>query len=199
MTPKTVVPGTDCPLPGNTCAGAAALDTAREAAEGEAFKPTGNWTLTDVYDGGPYYTVGTNASSNFGELGVAAESTQALVAPTELFDTQTQAAAIADRKKWNDAHRIVVDDGSSINYSQAANTGSPFPWMTPGHAPRVGAAITFPAPTVLIQDFSQWRCSPAARSWARRRPPSRSCSRRGRPTRPRRTSAVTSSSPPSTC
>ena len=147
MTPKTVVPGTDCPLPGTTCDGAAALDTAREAAEGEAFKPTGNWTLTDVYDGGPYYTVGTNASSNFGELGVAAESTQALVAPTELFDTQTQAAAIADRKKWNDAHRIVVDDGSSSTTTRPPTTrlAVPVDDARPT-SPRVGAAHHLPGP-----------------------------------------------------
>jgi 5'-nucleotidase len=155
VTPKAVVPGTDCPLPGTTCDGTAALDTAREAAEGEAFQPTAPWTLTDVYDGGPYYTAGTNASSNFGELGVAAESTLPLVAPTEVYDTQTQAAALADRKKWNDAHRIVVDDGASTNYTTA--TGSPFPWMTSTYVPRVGAAITFPAPAILISDFSQWR------------------------------------------
>ena len=109
---KTVVPGTDCPLPGNTCANAAALDTVREAVEGEAFQPTGNWTLTDVYDGGPFYGPGiANSSANYGELGVAAESTKPLVAPTELFDVQTQAAEVTNRGKWNDAHRIIVDDG----------------------------------------------------------------------------------------
>ena len=128
VTPKTVVPGTDCPLPGNACDTAAALDTAREAAEGEAFQPTGNWTLTDVYDGGPAYTGRHQlAASNFGELGVAAESSKALIAPTELFDVQTQATEVANRKKWNDAHRIIVDDGSSTNYSTTANTGIAVP------------------------------------------------------------------------
>ncbi|GAA4714770.1 ExeM/NucH family extracellular endonuclease [Nocardioides conyzicola] len=159
VTPKTVVPGTDCPLPGSACDTTAALDTAREAAEGEAFQPTGSWTLTDVYDGGPAYTVGTNSSSNFGELGAAAESSKALIAPTELYDVQTQATEIANRKKWNDAHRIVIDDGSSTNYT--TTTGSPFPWMTSSYVPRVGAAITFPAPTILINDFSQWRLLPS--------------------------------------
>ncbi|MDX6372383.1 MAG: 5-nucleotidase [Nocardioidaceae bacterium] len=161
VTPKAVVPGTDCPLPGNTCDLTPALDTAREAAEGEAFQPTGPWTLTDVYDGGPYYTAGTNGSSMFGEMGVAAESTKALIAPTEVFDTQTQAAALADRTKWNNAHRIVIDDGSSTNYTLAANTGLPFPWYTPSFVPRVGAAVTFPAPAILISDFSQWRLLPS--------------------------------------
>ena len=89
---KTVVPGTDCPLPGTACDSIATLDAAREAAEGEAFQPAGTWTLTDVYDGGPFYGPGiTNSSANHGELGVAAESTKPLIAPTELFDVQTQA------------------------------------------------------------------------------------------------------------
>ena len=59
---KTVVPGTDCALPGTSCLTGAALDTAREVAEGEAFQPTAPWTLTDVYDGGPAYNNGTNGT-----------------------------------------------------------------------------------------------------------------------------------------
>ncbi len=163
VTPKTVVPGTDCTLPGGACANAAALDIAREATEGEAFQPTGSWTLTDVYDGGPFYGPGiANSSANHGELGVAAESTKPLVAPTELYDVQTQAIEVTNRGKWNDAHRIIVDDGSSLTYSTTANSGSPFPWMTPSYVPRVGAAITFPAPVILIKDFSAWRLLPSS-------------------------------------
>ncbi len=33
--------------------------------------------------------------------------------------------------------------------------------MTPTYVPRVGAAITFPAPTILIKDFSAWRLLPS--------------------------------------
>ena len=36
VTPKTAIPGTDCALPGTACLDGAALDTAREAVEGEA-------------------------------------------------------------------------------------------------------------------------------------------------------------------
>ena len=75
---------------------AAALDTAREAAEGEAFQPTATWTLTDVYDGGPAYTVGTNAARTSARSGVAADSTKPLIAPTELVDAQTQATELAE-------------------------------------------------------------------------------------------------------
>ena len=93
---------------------------------------------------------------------MAAESTKALVAPTELFDVQTQATEVTNRGKWNDAHRIIVDDGSSITYSTTANDTLAVPVddarpTSPGSAPR----ITFPAPVILIKDFSAWRLLPS--------------------------------------
>ena len=96
----------------------------------------------------------------FGEMGVAADSTKPLVAPTELFDNLD--ANVANRKAYNDAHRIIIDDGSSLNYTTAANTGKPFPWLTASYVPRVGAAVTFPAPAILINDFNQWRLLPSS-------------------------------------
>jgi predicted extracellular nuclease/2',3'-cyclic-nucleotide 2'-phosphodiesterase (5'-nucleotidase family) len=162
VTFKEVIPGTDCTE--GSCPDAAALDTAREAVEGEAFKPGGGhpWTLTDVYDGAPYYSNGTNnVSANFGELGVAAESNKALVAPTEIFDAQNQATQVANRKAYNDAHRIILDDGSTVNYNLAANKGTPVPWMTQTYQPRVGAAVTFPGAVVVVKDFGAWRALPS--------------------------------------
>ncbi len=93
MVVKTQVPGTNCALPGTACDGFAALDTAREEVEGEAFQPAGPWTATDVYDGAPFIAfAGAPGSSNgtgmFGEIGVAADSTKPLVAPTEIIDAQ---------------------------------------------------------------------------------------------------------------
>lgn len=158
VTPKTQIPGTNCALPGSACDSGATLDAAREVAEGEAFQPTAPWVLTDVFDGGPYYTAGSNSSSMFGEMGVAADSAKPLVAPTELYDNLD--ANVANRKNYNDAHRIILDDASSLNYTAAANTGSPFPWMTAGHVPRVGAAVTFPAPVIFTFGFNAWRIEP---------------------------------------
>ena len=165
VTPKTVIPGTDCALPGGSCLSGAALDAAREVSEGEALQPGAGdpWTLTDVYDGGPFYGAGiSNSSANHGELGVVAESDKPLTAPTELFDAQNEATDITNRTKWNDAHRIILDDGSSLTYSTTANASSPFPWMTPTYVPRVGAAVTFPAPVILIKDFQAWRVLPTS-------------------------------------
>ena len=97
-TAKTVIPGTDCALPGTDCLSAAALDDAREVAEGELFQPTAPWTATDVYDGGPFYSDGTNSSAFRGELGVVANSTKPLVAPTEVIDAQAT-ALVAERNE----------------------------------------------------------------------------------------------------
>ena len=113
---------------------------------------------------------------------MAAESTKPLVAPTELFDVQTQAADVTNRGKWNDAHRIIVDDGSSLTYSTTANDTSPFPWMTPTSVPRVGAAITFPAPVILIKDFSAWRLLPSSQVVGAPTATQPQFSRPGRPT-----------------
>ena len=159
VTPKAQVPGTDCALPGTGCLSGVVLDEAREVAEGELFLPTAPWTATDVYDGGPYYTNGTNGSAFRGEIGVAADSNEPLVAPTEIIDAQAT-ALVAERKKYNDAHRIILDDASSMTYSTTENSDQPFPWFTQTHAVRVGAGITFPKPVIFTFGFGAWRIQP---------------------------------------
>ncbi|MFC7485589.1 ExeM/NucH family extracellular endonuclease [Knoellia sp. CPCC 206453] len=161
VTPKTAVPGTECALPGTDCLTGAALNTAREVVESELFQPTAPWTLTDVYDGGPYYSDGTNSSANRGEMGVAANSAVPLVSPTEVIDAQAT-AEIAARKSYNDAHRIILDDASSLTYSTTQNNNLPFPWLTPTHTMRVGAGITFTKPVVFTFGFNAWRILPQA-------------------------------------
>ena len=158
---KTTIPGSDCALPGDACPTGSALDDPREAMEGEIIQPTDPWTLTDIYDGGPAYNPpsGTNSSSNFGELGVVANSSAPLVAPTEVIDAQ-DTANIAKRVAYNNAHRIILDDGSGTNYTTA--TGQPFPWMSQTSIPRVGAALTFPAPVVFTWGFGVWRLEPSS-------------------------------------
>ena len=161
VSPKTVIPGTDCALPGTDCLSGVALDQAREIAEGELFQPTAAWTATDVYDGGPYYSNGSNSSAFRGELGLAANSDQPLVAPTEVIDAQAT-EKVAERKRYNDAHRIILDDGSTWTYSTTQNDDKPFPWFTREHSVRVGSAVTFPKPVVFTYGFNAWRILPQA-------------------------------------
>jgi predicted extracellular nuclease len=159
VTPKTEIPGTDCVLPGTTCLTGVALDDAREVVEGELFQPTAPWTATDVYDGGPYYNNGSNSTAFRGELGVVANSSEPLVAPTEIIDAQAT-AKVAERKAYNDAHRIILDDGSTWTYSTSENSDKPFPWFTKDHSVRVGSKVSFPKPVVFTFGFNAWRILP---------------------------------------
>ena len=68
VVPNDVIPGTDCELPGTGCPTVAELDAAREEFEHEAFQPTGDYTVTDAYDGSPGASFGMQ-----GEIGIAAE------------------------------------------------------------------------------------------------------------------------------
>ena len=164
VTPRSTVPGTDCALPGTDCLTGAALSSAREAFEGELFQPTGDYTVTDVNDGSAY-NGGSFSSSFFGEVGLAAESDLPLIAPTEIIDAQAT-AAINARKAYNDAHRMILDDGAGVTYWNTANTGAedqPFPWFTEDNFVRVGAAVTFPQPVVMEFRNSTWKLQPQTR------------------------------------
>jgi predicted extracellular nuclease/2',3'-cyclic-nucleotide 2'-phosphodiesterase (5'-nucleotidase family) len=163
VTPKTSIPGTACALPGTACPTLADLAPDREAMEGELVKPTSAFTVTDSYDGSAFWPGVNNSSGMFGEIGLAAGD-QPLVTPTELFDTQTQAAELAAYTAYNNARRIILDDASSLNYAASGtNTGQAFPWFTATHAVRVGAAVTFPQPVVFTEGFSTWRLLPTTR------------------------------------
>jgi 5'-nucleotidase len=154
--PNTVLPGTDCALPGDECLTGAELDAAREEFEGEAFQPTTPMTVTDSYD------FGVTSSSFFGEIGIAAASDIPLVTPTEVIDAQ-DADAIAARTAYNTAHLVILDDGSSANYWNTSNTAGaqdqPVPWLTEDHTVRVGADVTFDEPVVLDYRFG-WKLQP---------------------------------------
>jgi 5'-nucleotidase len=163
VTPKTTIPGTTCELPGATCDTVANLAPAREAMEGELLEPTADFTVTDVYDGSPFWAGNSNSSGMFGEIGLAAGS-EPLVTPTELYDAQDEKTLIAQRTAYNNARRIILDDGSSTNYAvTGSNTGQPFPWLTAEHSVRVGAAVTFPEPVVFTEGFNTWRLLPTTR------------------------------------
>jgi 5'-nucleotidase len=161
VTPRATVPGTDCALPGSACLTGAALNDAREAFEGELFQPTADYTVTDVNDGSAY-NGGTFSSNFFGEIGLAANSDIPLVTPTEIIDAQAT-ADINARKAYNDAHRLVLDDGAGVTYWNTSDTGAmdqPFPWFTETSYVRVGAAATFPQPVVLEFRNSTWKLQP---------------------------------------
>lgn len=162
VTPKTALPGADCALPGTDCPDASELEAAREKNEGELFKPTGDYTVTDVYDGSAYNPPASGSSNNFGEIGLAVNSDVPLVTPTEVVDPQ-DAAKIAERVAYNNAHRIVLDDGASdVFWNTGNNAGAqdvPMSWQTADNYVRVGAGATFVKPVVLDYRFG-WKLQP---------------------------------------
>ena len=166
IAPRTgALPGTDCVLPGTTCLTGAALAAVQESFEGELWQPSGDMTVTDAYDGSAFGgdAWGTTASSSmFGEIGLAAHSTDPLVVPTEVVDAQ-DATGVAARTAYNKAHQLVLDDASSITYWNTGGTGRddlPFPWFTPTNPVRVGASVSFDDPMIYSDSFGTRRLIP---------------------------------------
>ncbi|MFI5891075.1 ExeM/NucH family extracellular endonuclease [Actinoplanes sp. NPDC051513] len=124
------------------------LDTnaEKEAHEGELLAPQGTFTVTDNYD--------TNWYGSF----TLAAGDSPLRQPTDAGRAgSAQAQAVAAD---NAARTVTLDDGSSLNYSSAANTGKPLPWLTSTNTASVGSKVTFRQPVVLEYRFSLWNFQP---------------------------------------
>ena len=158
VNPQSVLPGTECALPGTDCLAGAALESAREAHEGELFQPTQPYTVSDSYDGTPWTQGNGRGSQMAGEIGLAANDEQPLLIATEVASPRTDPQGIADRNRYNAAHMITLDDGANVNYANV--TGSAFPWLALDHTVRMGAAVTFPKPVVLDYRNDLWKIQP---------------------------------------
>ena len=164
VTPGTVVPGTDCTITGSTtdCPTGGALAAAREAHEGELFRPTAPYTVSDSYDGSPWTQATGESFKMKGEIGLAANDTKPLFAPTEVANPGTDPQGITARNAYNNAHMITLDDGNNVDY--ASTTDSAFPWLTsPSHTVRIGAAVTFSQPVVLDFRNDLWKLQPQSK------------------------------------
>ncbi|MCL2795366.1 MAG: ExeM/NucH family extracellular endonuclease [Microbacteriaceae bacterium] len=125
-----------------------ATDAQKQAHEGELMAPQGDFTVSDNYNANWY-----------GSFTLAAGDTP-LRQPT---DAGTAGSAAAQATAADNAARtITLDDGSSLNYSAKANTGTPLPWLTPANPVRVGSAVTFHEPVILDYRFSLWNFQPTA-------------------------------------
>ena len=121
-------------------------DAEKEAHEGELVAPQGTFTVTDNYD-----------TNFYGSFTLAAGGTP-LRQPTDAA-TAGSAAAVAVAAD-NAARMVTLDDGSSLNYSSAANASKPLPWLTPDNPASVGSKVTFHQPVVLEYRFSLWNFQP---------------------------------------
>ena len=191
--PRRSSPAPTAPCRGTACLTAAELDDVREDAEGELFQPTAPFTVTDVLRRRPYYSNGTQPRF-LGEIGLAANSDQPLVAPTEVIDAQAT-AAVAERKALQ---RRPPDHPRrrrrASTYSTDASTSDhPFPWFTADHTVRVGCRRR-PSPSRSSSPtrFNAWKLQPQAQVTGAAT--GASTFEQTRPGAPPRTSAATSRS-----
>jgi 5'-nucleotidase len=121
-------------------------DAEKEAHEGELVAPQGAFTVSDNYD-----------ANRYGSFTLAAGDTP-LRQPTDAGRAgSAQAQAVAAD---NAARTVTLDDGSSVNYSSAANTGKPLPWLTATNPVSIGSTVSFHQPVVLEYRFSLWNFQP---------------------------------------
>jgi len=149
VTPQPTLPGSTCTL--GACPDAATLEAAREAHEGELYRPAGDITVTNAFSL-------TNGANGFMEIGLAIDD-EPLVAPTEVEDAQS--GDVAGRTAYNRAHAITLDDASSFNYTRA-QSDIPMPWITRDQSVRVGAAATFVGNVILEYRNNNWKIQPTS-------------------------------------
>ncbi|WP_167042494.1 ExeM/NucH family extracellular endonuclease [Salinibacterium sp. ZJ454] len=123
-----------------------AAEAEREALEGMLLQPQGAFTVSDTY-----------STNQYGEVGLAAGDSP-LVTPTAVGrpGSAEYTATIAD----NAARGVLLDDGASTNFMNAANKSIPLPYVSLTEPVRVGAAATFDSPVVLSYGFDLWRFQP---------------------------------------
>lgn len=124
-------------------------DAERETLESMLVAPQGEYTVTEVYE-----------TNRYGEVALAA-SESPLVNPTVMGLPGTDAynAEVARAA----AEGVVLDDGSSVDFTNPANSGTPLPYLSLENPVRVGAAVTFTDAVVLDYRFGAWKFQPTHR------------------------------------
>ncbi|SME90384.1 5'-nucleotidase [Cellulosimicrobium cellulans J34] len=123
-----------------------ATDAAREVLEGMLVAPAGEYVIADNYD--------TNYYGSF----LLAAGTDPFLQPTSAGrpGSAEAAAAVADRA----ARGVMLDDGATTNFNNAANKGIPLPYLTGGAPARVGAGVDFTTPVILDYRYDAWTFQP---------------------------------------
>ncbi|WP_166996681.1 ExeM/NucH family extracellular endonuclease [Paramicrobacterium fandaimingii] len=121
-------------------------DAERELFEGMLVSPQSDYTVTEVYE-----------ANRYGEVALAA-STTPLVNPTVkgLPETLAYEAEVARAE----AEAVTLDDGSTFDFTNPANSDTPLPYLSLENPVRVGAAVTFTDSVVLDYRFSTWKFQP---------------------------------------
>ncbi|WP_402462832.1 ExeM/NucH family extracellular endonuclease [Isoptericola aurantiacus] len=123
-----------------------ATEPEREALENMLLAPTGDFTVTDTY-----------STNRYGTVGLASGDTP-LVQPTTAGRPGSDEAAAQEAD--NAARGVLLDDGSSWDYTSASRSSTPLPWLNGTDPVRVGASVTFTGPVVLDYRYSAWGFQP---------------------------------------
>jgi 5'-nucleotidase len=117
----------------------------RESLESMLYAP-GAFTVTNAY-----------AANQYSEVGLAAGDTPLIQWTDAARPGSPEAAAI---KADNDARGVVLDDGSTLNFLSAANSGLTPPYVSLDDPVRVGAAVTFTEPVIVDYRNDAWKLNP---------------------------------------
>ena len=135
------------PLPATV--GFPETDAEREVLESMLLAPQGDFAVSDVY-----------TTNQYGEV-VLAWGGAPLLQPTEV--ARPGSVGYAEQVADNAARRVVLDDGSTVNFFTAANQSIPVPYLSTEAPVTVGAPVTFDAPLVLDYRNSSWKLQPTGR------------------------------------
>ncbi|WP_223172587.1 hypothetical protein [Microbacterium sp. NIBRBAC000506063] len=124
-------------------------DAERETLESMLVAPQGTFTVSNTY-----------ATNQYGEVGLASGDTP-LWQPT---DKARPGSAEADAVTADNAARgVILDDGASVNFLNASNTGLTPPYISLDAPVVVGASVTFTEPVIVDWRNNAWKFNPT--SW----------------------------------
>lgn len=123
-----------------------ANDEQRELLESMLVQPEGQYTVSNTYD-----------TNKYGEVPLAFGD-RPLLQPT---DVARPGSAEAKAVETQNAERaVILDDGSSTNFSSAANSGLTPPYLSLTEPVVVGASVTFSEPVIIDYRNSAYKFSP---------------------------------------
>ncbi|WP_054682849.1 ExeM/NucH family extracellular endonuclease [Microbacterium sp. No. 7] len=139
-----VIDAAEAPVPASI--GWPATAEERERFESMLVAPQGAFTVSNTY-----------STNQYGEVGLAAGTTP-LRQPTDLARPGSpEAAAIAAD---NAARAVALDDGTSINFLNAANSGLVPAYVSLAEPVVVGASVEFTAPFIVDYRNDTWKLNP---------------------------------------
>jgi 5'-nucleotidase len=119
-------------------------DAERESLEGMLVRPTGKYTVTDVYQ-----------TNQYGSLDLVTGATP-LKNPTAAGPVGSDEYKAAEQRK---AHgKVTLDDGASANILK--NPDTPVPYLSTKNPVRVGAPVSFTKPVILDYRNDAWKFEP---------------------------------------